>query len=187
MGNKLNIVKTSIEDVFILEPNSHVDSRGSFSRIFCQDELKEVLKENSIKQVNHSVTYKKGSVRGMHFQYAPDCEIKLLKCIRGSIVDFIVDIRENSSTFLQTFQIELSAKNQKILYIPKGFAHGFQTLEDNTELIYFHTSFYTPDNESALNVKDPLLNIKLPLAITDISQRDREHSLLEMNFKGIKV
>ncbi len=184
---KLNIVKTNLEGLYIIAPEVQKDNRGSFLRVFCEDELNELLKENNIKQINHSITSKKGSVRGLHFQYAPDCEMKFVKCIKGKVLDIVVDIRKNSNTFLKTYSIELSSENKTMLFIPKGFAHGFQTLEDDTELLYLHTNLYTPTNEGALNVKDPLLKIKLPLDIIDISKRDKEHPFLDNDFKGIDI
>lgn len=187
MGSKLNINCIYIEGVYVIEPIAHKDDRGVFTRIFCEDELREIFEENSIKQVNHSLTYKKGTVRGMHFQYAPNCEIKLVKCISGKVWDVVIDIRKNSPTFLQLYSIELSAENKKMIYIPKGFAHGFQTLEDDSELLYFHSNIYIPTNESALNIKDPLLNIKWPLDIIEISKRDEEHSFIDSYFKGIEI
>ena len=187
MGSKLTITQSDILGLFVITPNTYSDERGSFSRIFCMEELQEIMNRKSIQQINHSVTYKKGTVRGMHFQYPPDCEVKMVKCIRGKVLDIVVDIRKNSKTFLETFSIELSDKNQKMIYIPEGFAHGFQTLEDNTELIYLHTKLYSPSNEGALNIKDPLLNINFPLDIISLSKRDEEHKFLDSNFKGIEV
>ncbi len=183
----MNIVDTKIDGLFTLETNFYSDERGSFSRIFCQDELKEILKEQIIKQVNHSITNTKGTVRGLHFQYAPNIETKIVKCIRGSILDVVVDIRKDSETFLEVFMVELNEENQKMIVIPKGFAHGFQTLEDNTELLYFHTSIYTPSNEGALSINDPLLKIHWPLDIINLSDRDKEHKYIDDNFKGIEI
>lgn len=183
---KLNIQTIELDGAYIVVPNKHEDSRGSFSRIYCQKEMSEITDTNFI-QINHSITLKKGTVRGMHFQYSPDAEVKMVKCIKGSILDIIVDIREESPTFLQLHAELLSSDNMKMIYIPKGFAHGFQTLEDNTELLYFHSSIYTPDNEGALNIKDPLLNIKWPLDITGLSKKDQEHPFIDDDFKGIKI
>lgn len=186
MDKKLNIMSTHLDGLFLIEPNKFIDKRGSFSRIYCKDELKEISNID-IKQVNHSVTKHKGTVRGMHFQYEPNAEVKIVKCIKGKVFDVVVDIRKYSSTFLQTYSIELTNKNQKMIYIPKGFAHGFQTLEDDTELLYFHSNIYTPSNESALNVIDPLLNIKWPLKITNLSNRDNEHKFIDNDFQGIEI
>ena len=187
MGNKLDIKTTKLNGIFIINSNSYKDDRGEFIRLFCEDELKDIFQPYNIKQVNYSKTYKKGSVRGLHFQYEPDCEIKIIKCIKGKILDIVVDIRQDSPTFLQTFLVELSEEKNNMIYISKGFAHGFQTLEDDTQLIYFHSNIYNPNNESALNIQDPKLNIKLPLDIIDISERDKEHLFLDNNFKGIKI
>lgn len=184
MDKKLKIIDTEIDGLFVIEPISFKDERGEFSRVFCMDELSEIF-DGDIKQINHSITNKKGTIRGLHFQYEPYSEVKMVKCIRGKIFDTVVDIRKNSKTFLKTFSIELSSTNQKMLYIPKGFAHGFQTLEDDTELLYLHSSIYTPSDEGALNVSDPLLSIDWPLDIINISKRDKEHKFLDKNFKGI--
>lgn len=186
MDKKLKITPTNFKDLYIIEPNSFKDDRGSFSRVFCEDELEDIFKFN-IKQINHSVTKEKGTLRGLHFQYEPDAEVKMVKCIRGRVLDIVVDIRKDSPTFLQYFTVELSAQNQKMLYIPKGFAHGFQTLEDNAELLYLHSSIYTPNNEGVLNITDPKLNIKLPLDIINLSKRDEAHKFLDNDFKGIVV
>ena len=186
MDKKLNIISTSLDGLFLLEPNRFIDERGSFSRIYCEEELKEVS-DISIKQINHSITEKKGTVRGMHFQYEPNAEIKMVKCIKGKVFDVVVDIRENSPTFLKNFSIELTAENQKTIYIPKGFAHGFQTLEDNTELLYLHSTIYTPSHEGALNIIDPLLNIKWPFDIINLSKKDDKHKFIDNSFKGIKI
>ena len=186
MDKKLNIVATNFNDLFVIEPNRYEDDRGFFSRVYCKEELKEIG-NIEIKQINHSFNKEKGTLRGMHFQYEPNSEVKIIKCINGSVYDVVVDIREKSPTFLQHFCIKLTKENQKMLYIPKGFAHGFQTLEDDTELLYMHSSIYTPKNEGALNVKDPLLNIKWLMEIKNLSQRDKEHKFLDKTFKGIKI
>src|SRR5574344_1022396 len=174
MDKKLNITSTSFENIFVIEPNTFYDERGAFSRVFCENELQDIF-DLQIKQVNHSITKEKGTVRGLHFQYEPNAEIKMVKCIKGAILDVVVDIRKNSPTFLQHFFIELTEQNQKMIYIPKGFAHGFQTLEDNTELIYFHSSVYTQNNEGGINIYDSKLNIKFPFDIINLSKRDENH------------
>ena len=177
---------TNIKGVYAIAPNVFSDDRGQFARVYCHNELEHVT-DITIKQINHSMTKKKGSVRGLHFQYEPNAEAKMVKCISGSVFDVIIDIRKDSSTLLKTVSVELTADNQKMLYIPKGFAHGFQTLADNTELLYFHSDCYAPQNEAALNVRDPILNIQWPLEITGLSKRDREHQFLDNGFKGIQI
>lgn len=186
MDKKLEITKTDFEELYIIEPNTFKDERGAFSRVFCEDELKDIFHFN-IKQINHSVTKEKGTVRGLHFQYEPYAEVKMVKCIKGSVLDVVVDIRKNSATFLQHFAIELTEKNQKMIYIPKGFAHGFQTLEDDTELLYLHSSIYTPSDEGALNVLDSKLDIKWPFDIINLSQRDKSHPFITNEFEGIEL
>ena len=184
MEKKLNIKNTNFEGLFIIEPNIFEDNRGSFSRIFCENELSSILDFN-IKQINHSVTSKRGTIRGLHFQYEPNSEIKMIKCVKGSVFDVVVDIRRNSETFLKVFSIELSEFNNKIIFIPKGFAHGFQALEDNTELIYLHSSLYKPSNEGALNPVDRILDITWPEDISNISEKDKNHPFITDKFKGI--
>ncbi len=122
--------------------------------------------------MNHSFTSAKGTVRGMHFQTQPHSEIKLVRCISGKVADVIVDLRPDSPTFKQFAVFELSAQNKHMIYIPEGFAHGFQTLEDNTELIYLHSNYYNPEFESGIRYNDPALSINWPLEITNISERD---------------
>ncbi|HWB93540.1 MAG TPA: dTDP-4-dehydrorhamnose 3,5-epimerase [Puia sp.] len=166
-----------------LEPFS--DERGWFARFYCKSEFAQIGHAAEWVQLNHSVTYRTGTLRGMHFQYPPHGEIKMVRCIAGAIYDVIVDIRAGSPTFLKWFGVELSAANNRMLYIPKGFAHGFQTLADNTALIYHHTEFYTPGSEGGLHYQDPALAIQWPLQVSILSARDAEHSPVDNNFKGI--
>jgi len=183
---KLKLTKLDLLDAYIIEPNTNKDHRGSFSRVFCKEELSSIFQGN-IAQINHSITTQKGSIRGLHFQYPPSSEIKIVKCINGSVFDIIVDIREGSATFMQCYSTILSNKNMRMMYVPKGFAHGFQTLENDTQLLYMHSEVYTPENEGALNIFDPILNIQWPLEVSDISIRDTHHPMIEKDFKGIKV
>ena len=135
--------------------------------------------------MNHSFTTSKGTIRGMHYQLPPFREIKMVRCIVGAVFDVIIDIRKGSKTFLQWMGVELTAANKKMLYIPEGFAHGFQTLTDNCELLYHHSEFYNPGAESGIRHDDPLINISWPTPLTVISDRDRTHVLLNESFKGI--
>lgn len=182
----MEIEKTDFEGVFIIKKDPFEDERGAFFRLYCQKEFSKISNFN-IRQINYSKTKKKGTTRGLHFQYEPDAEIKIVTCLKGSVFDFIVDIRKNSKTFLKTFSTVLTSENNKSLYIPKGFAHGFQALSDGAELIYFHSEFYTPLNEGALNLKDPLLDIDLPLESINLSKRDESHKFLDKNFQGIDI
>jgi len=176
---------TSLEGSFIIDLEPRSDERGWFARYYCKDEFQEIAHQKEWVQMNHSFTSKKGAIRGMHFQVAPHKEIKMLRCIAGSVYDVIIDLRKGSDTFLQWIGVELSAVNKKMLYIPEGFAHGFQCLEDNCELIYHHSEFYQPGAEAGIRYNDPLADIQWPLPPTIISARDLNHSYLDENFKGI--
>jgi dTDP-4-dehydrorhamnose 3,5-epimerase len=183
----MNIIETLLQDAYILEPEPIVDRRGKFARIYCRQELEEIGHYKPIIQINHSLTREKGAIRGMHFQYPPNAEIKIVKCVAGSVYDVIVDLRLNSPTFRKWHGETLSAENMKMVYIPEGFAHGFQALEANSELLYFHTQFYSPQCEGGVRFDDPMINISWPLEVTEISIRDRSHPLLSENFEGIIV
>ncbi|WP_322988632.1 dTDP-4-dehydrorhamnose 3,5-epimerase [Hoeflea sp.] len=156
-----------------------VDDRGAFARIFCAEALSAVGWPGPVAQINHSQTRKAGTLRGLHFQRAPHAEAKLVICIRGSVFDVAVDIRENSPTRYQHAAAELSAEAGTALYLPEGFAHGFQALSDDAELIYVHSAAYAPDHESGLRADDPVLAIAWPLPVTGISERDGSHPLLD--------
>ena len=121
----------------------------------------------------------------MHFQYPPKAEVKLVRCLRGSIFDVIVDLRRDSKTFLQWYGKKLSGENMMMLYVPEGCAHGFQTLEDNCEMLYLHTEFYSPSHEGGLRYNDPKIGIQWPLEVTEISRRDESYPLLPPDFAGV--
>jgi len=177
----------NIKDLYIIEPEPFEDDRGRFFRVFCKQELEQISHGKEIVQINYSLTKKKGSIRGMHFQYPPKAEIKIVRCLKGAIFDVAIDLRRNSPSFLQWHGEILNEKNEKALYIPEGFAHGFQTLEDDSELLYFHTEFYSPDFEGGIRYNDPKLKIKWPLQVVDISEKDKNHKLINENFQGIKI
>lgn len=176
---------TILEGAYIIDLEPAGDSRGWFSRAFCKEEFEQIRHTKEWVQINHSFTTAKGSIRGMHYQLPPFSEIKMVRCIAGAVFDVIIDIRKESKTFLQWMGVELSAANKKMLYIPEGFAHGFQTLADNTELLYHHSEFYKPGAEGGIRFDDPLVKINWPLPATVISDRDRAHDLLNESFKGI--
>ena len=163
------------------------DSRGYFSRVFCADELKEIGFPVAIAQINQTLTRRCGAVRGMHFQRPPHAEIKVVSCLRGRVFDVAVDLRRGSPTFLNWHGEVLSAENRKSLLIPEGFAHGFQALSDDCELLYLHSASYAPLAEGALNIGDPRLSIEWPLPIRAMSERDRLHPNLDLDFLGIKL
>lgn len=178
---------TPLKGAFVITPEPFSDHRGSFMRIYCKQELEAVGVNKEIVQANHSVTIKKGAVRGMHYQRPPKAEIKIVKCIQGAVFDVIIDLRKNSPTFCRWCGETISAKNMKMMVIPEGFAHGFQVLESKSELLYFHTQFYSPDHEGGLCFDDPAIGIKWPLEVIDVSDRDRSHPLVDSSFKGISL
>ena len=180
----MKFLPTILDGSFIIQLDPVKDERGWFARFFCKKEFLTIGHDKEWVQMNHSFSKKKGTLRGMHFQKSPYSEIKLVRCIHGSVFDVIIDLRKDSPTFLKWFGAELSAENKLMMYIPEGFAHGFQTLEGNTDLLYMHTAFYSPDAESGLKYDDPQINISWPLEVSEISFRDNNHDLLE-KFNGL--
>jgi dTDP-4-dehydrorhamnose 3,5-epimerase len=166
---------------------AHSDARGFISRIFCDAELAEAGWHGPIRQINHARTVRSGALRGMHYQRPPHCEMKLVSCIRGEVWDVAVDVRAGSPTFLKWHAERLSEDNQHALLIPEGFAHGFQAITDNVELLYCHSAAYIPDHEAALNPLDPRLGIAWPLPVTEMSERDRNYPMLSDFFKGVAL
>jgi dTDP-4-dehydrorhamnose 3,5-epimerase len=171
--------ETKLKGAFILDLERREDERGFFARAFCQRELAAHGLDPAVAQVNVAYSKKKGTLRGMHFQYPPQGDTKLVRATRGSILDVIVDLRPESPTFLQNVAVELSADNRRALYVPKRFAHGFQTLQDDTEASYQAGEFYTPTSEGGLSPFDPRLALKWPLPVTIISAKDSAWKHLE--------
>jgi dTDP-4-dehydrorhamnose 3,5-epimerase len=182
---KLTIINTEIEGLFVVQSNPFIDHRGSFSRLFCADELASILGDRKIVQVNQSRTHQKGAIRGMHFQNPPKAEMKLVRCIHGSIWDVAIDLRAGSPTFLKWHAEELSPENAKMMIVPEGFAHGIQSLQEDSELLYFVTEYYSQPSEGGIRYNDPAVNIKWPLKATDLSQKDQAHPLIDGHYKGI--
>jgi dTDP-4-dehydrorhamnose 3,5-epimerase len=172
----MNVINTFIQGLKIIELNKINDKRGFFLNLFEKDFYLKNLIDIELSQVNFSFNYKKGTLRGLHFQKEPFSEAKIISCLKGKIFDVAVDLRKNSLTYGQWHGIELSENKNKILYIPKGFAHGFQTLINNTEVMYFMSGKYSKKNESGLVWNDPLLKIKWPLKPTVISEKDKKLS-----------
>lgn len=171
--------ETKLKGAFILDLERREDSRGFFARTFCQREFIQHGLKPVIAQANVAFNIKKGTLRGMHFQYPPFAESKLVRCTRGRIVDIIVDLRPESSTYLDHFAVELTADNYRSLYVPERFAHGYQVLEDITETSYQVGEFYTPSAEGGLMYKDPRLRLAWPLPVTEISPKDNTWKLLK--------
>lgn len=170
--------ETPLKGSFIITGEPRGDSRGWFMRSYCKNEFAPIRHAAEWVQMNHSFTAKKGTVRGLHFQREPHAEIKLVRCIAGSVYDVIVDLRKDSATYLQWYGDILSAENKKMMYVPEGFAHGFQALSDDAELLYNHSEFYNAAFESGILYNDPKINIQWPLPITEISDRDNSHQPL---------
>jgi dTDP-4-dehydrorhamnose 3,5-epimerase len=161
------------------------DTRGYLDRLYCAKDLVNILHKKKIVQINRTLTKKKGFVRGLHYQRSPFQETKLVTCIKGEVYDLALDIRKNSKTFLNYHGEILSKKNKKIMVIPEGFAHGFQTLSKDCELLYFHTQFYSKKNEGGIRIDEPRLNIKLPNKISGMSKRDSNFIFKDKSY-GLK-
>ena len=161
------------------------DERGFFGRFFCDAEFLYVGHTKPIAQINHTLTRKKGAVRGMHFQHPPYAETKIVNCLRGEIFDVAVDLRSGSPTFLHWHAEILSAENRRSLLIPEGFAHGFQALTNDCELIYLHTTVFHPEAEGGLNVVDPRLGIEWTLPIAECSERDNAFPFIDADYCGV--
>jgi dTDP-4-dehydrorhamnose 3,5-epimerase len=183
----MTFTETPLSGSFVIDLEIFSDDRGWFARTFCKNEFEQIGHTKEWVQLNHSVTYEKGSIRGMHFQYMPYSEIKMVRCIAGAIFDVIIDLRSGSPTFLQWFGTELSSVNKKMFYMPEGFAHGFQTLTADCELIYHHTSFYAPGAEGGIKYDDKKIGINWKLPVTEVSERDKNHPWLNESFTGIKL
>ncbi len=187
MSNRINIIETKFSGLQVLQRKPIGDNRGYIERLFCAEELKTLADGKTVVQINRTMTKDEGTVRGMHFQNPPHAEIKFVSCLRGKVFDVAVDLRSNSSTFLQWHSEVLSCSNHKTLVIPEGFAHGFQTLTNDCEMLYCHTAPYQPKAEGGLNSRDPRLAITWPLPMTEISPRDTAHPLLNDAFTGIML
>lgn len=183
----MKFIPTKLADAFLIELDAFSDDRGWFARAFCKKEFEQIGHQKEWVQINHSMSRDKGTIRGMHFQHPPHNEAKLVRCIAGKVFDVMVDIRRGSPTFLQWTAAELSAENRRMLYIPEGFAHGFQTLTDDIELIYHHSAYYTPEAEGGLRFDDPALGIKWPLPPGNISAKDLGRTFLTDEFEGLDV
>ena len=167
--------ETALVGAYIIDADMHHDDRGFFARTWCRNEFAERGLNPRLVQCNISFNLKKGTWRGMHYQLAPHEEAKLVRCTMGAICDVVVDLRPDSPTFKQHVTVELSAKNRRMLYIPERFAHGFVTLEDNSEIFYQMSEFYAPESARGFRWNDPVFAIDLPFGISVISERDRDY------------
>jgi dTDP-4-dehydrorhamnose 3,5-epimerase len=174
----MNFTETKLAGAYIVEPEPREDTRGFFARTFCAREFGEKGLNGVFVQCSVSMTRERGAVRGLHYQVAPATEAKLVRCVVGALYDVIVDLRPESKTYLQHVGVELTARNRRALYVPEMFAHGFQTLESETEVFYQISAFFTPDLARGMRFDDPKLGIKWPLPVTNMSEKDRNWALL---------
>jgi len=185
--SRFAIEKTPIDGLRVIQRKPIGDERGYLERMFCSDELEQIIGQRSIVQINHTLTARVGTVRGMHFQHPPYAEMKLVSCLRGEVFDVAVDLRKNSPTYLQWHAEVLTEANHKTLVIPEGFAHGFQTLTDDCELLYLHTTAYAQDADAGLNALDPRLTINWPMPVAERSTRDQQHPMVTSEFSGLSL
>ncbi len=183
--SRFEVSATPLPGLNLVQRQRLGDSRGFLSRLFCAEELASAGFNLPIAQINHTYTARMGTVRGMHFQRPPHAEVKLVSCLRGEVWDVAVDVREGSATFLHWHAEVLSADNRRALLIPAGFAHGFQALSDDVELLYCHSAAHAPQSEGGLNPHDERLAIAWPQVITELSARDAGHPRITESFKGV--
>jgi dTDP-4-dehydrorhamnose 3,5-epimerase len=183
----MKFIPTEIEGVISITAEPHRDDRGFFERRFCTREIKRAGIHFDLAQINHSGSVKAGTVRGLHYQIPPMCEAKIVQCIKGKIFDVAIDLRENSSTYLCWHGEELNAETGNGLLVPHGCAHGFQSLEENVEVLYFSDQFYTQVYERTLNALDPDVGIAWPLPIAMMSNKDRDAPCIGSAFEPIRV
>jgi dTDP-4-dehydrorhamnose 3,5-epimerase len=185
--NRLTITDLPLAGLKRIERQRLGDERGFFARLFCAEELRAAGWRDAVVQMNHTMTARRGTVRGLHFQRPPHAEMKLVSCIRGAVFDVAVDLRRGSPTFLRWHAEQLSADNDRAMLIPEGFAHGFQALTEDAELVYCHSAAYDAASEGGLNPRDPKLAIAWPLPIREMSPRDAGAPMLDDDFAGIAL
>ena len=178
---------TPIRGLLEIERLPRADARGFFSRVFCSETFAAFGWQAPLCQLNQSLTRTKGTVRGLHFQHPPHAEDKFVCCLAGEVFDVAVDLRRGSPTFLAWYGVHLSGPSGRCLLIPKGFAHGFQTLSDDCMMLYCHSHPYDAASEGALSVREPRLAIAWPLPIADLSERDAQHPLLTADYAGLDL
>jgi dTDP-4-dehydrorhamnose 3,5-epimerase len=183
----MEFIKTPFSGLYVIKHKILQDDRGLFSRLFCKNEFSKIGFGKEFIQSNYSFNLTKGTIRGMHFQISPYAEAKLIRCIQGAVYDVAIDIREGSPTYLEYFGIELTSINMYSVLIPEGFAHGFQTLEDNSALLYQHTQFYNAEADSGLRFDDPILNIEWKFPPKLVSPKDKSYKFINNNFNGIRI
>lgn len=185
--SSMQLHRTPLTGLTVIETAPITDERGQFVRIFCEAELAHFRPGLHFTQINVSTTRRRGTIRGMHFQRPPMAEAKLVRCLRGRVFDVAIDLRAGSPTFRRWHGIELSETIPTQIFIPEGFAHGFQAISDDAQLLYMHTAPWSEEHESGLRPDDPLLSIRWPLPVTQLSEKDRSRTLLDESFTGIDL
>lgn len=178
---------TPLHGAFTIDLEKRGDDRGFFARFFCEKEFAAAGLESRFVQINNSLTSKRGTLRGMHYQLPPDAEVKVVRCIKGSLFDVIVDLRPDSPSFKHWFGAEISAENRRMMYVPRGFAHGFVTLTDDAEAFYLASAFYSPENERGLRYNDPAIGIDWPTVPTETSEKDAQWPDLDTSVHGLEL
>jgi dTDP-4-dehydrorhamnose 3,5-epimerase len=171
--------ETTLPGAYVIEPKKIGDDRGYFARVWCKKELQQHGLKGEMAQSNVGFSHRKGTLRGLHFQKSPHAEVKIVRCTRGSIFDVIVDLRPDSRTYKGWIGVELNEENNRMIYVPEGFAQGYVTLVDNTEMNYHTSEFYNPEAASGVRYNDVAIGIRWPLIPTIISQQDRSWPLIE--------
>lgn len=185
--SELKLIELPLSGLFCLQHQVHEDQRGRFARLFCEGSLAAFGQPFHVRQINHSRTSEVGTVRGLHFQRPPQAETKLISCLRGEVWDVAVDIRQDSPTYLHWHAEHLVAGDGRSLLLPPGFAHGFQALSADAELLYLHSADYAPEHEGGLSPSDPRLAIAWPLLVKNLSARDAAHPRLDDSFQGVSL
>lgn len=175
-----------VKGAFLIDLEKRGDDRGFFARFFCETEFSQRGIENRFVQINNSLSVRRGTLRGMHYQLPPHAEVKVVRCIKGSLYDVILDLRPDSPTYGKWFGAELSAENRTMMYVPQGFAHGFITLEDNTEALYLVSAFYGPEAERGVRYNDARFNIEWPLAPVEVSAKDQGWPDFDPSWHGVE-
>lgn len=183
----MRIEPAPLEGAATIELDLRGDERGFFARMYCEKEFAVAGLETRFVQANNSSNAQRGTLRGLHYQLPPDTEVKLVRCIRGALWDVIVDVRPGSPSFGRWFGAELTAQNRRMMYVPRGFAHGFITLTDDSELIYFVSDFYEPKQERGLRWNDPKIAIDWPIAPSVISEKDANWPDFESDWHGVEA
>ena len=184
---KFKSVGLEIPEVKLISRYKYADERGWLDKIYSSEVLSDFGWNTDIKQINHTLTKKMGTIRGMHYQYSPKAEMKIVTCLRGVIFDVVVDLRSQSDNFLKWVSVELSADSGISLFIPKGFAHGFQAMSNDVELLYLHSAEYDQINEGCLNPFDERLKISWPLNVSEISSKDLNCKRIDSDFYGVSI